>query len=66
MPLYDYQCLYCGDCDLRVAGVNDYMTICTQCGNIMLRLVEALFWPLLDVKSGPTQTGNELRSFSED
>ncbi len=66
MPLYDYQCLYCGNCELRVASVNDHMTICTQCGNVMLRLDEDLFWPLFDVKSGPTQTDKEFRSFYED
>lgn len=66
MPLYDYQCLYCGNCDLRLAGVNDHMTICTQCGNIMLRLVEDIFWPLFDVKSGPTQTDQEFPFFYEE
>ena len=66
MPLYDYQCLYCGISDLRLVGVNDHMTICIQCGNLMLRLVEDIFWPLFDLKSGPTQTDQEFRSFNED
>ncbi len=66
MPLYDYQCLYCGNGDLRVAGLNDHMTICYQCGNLMLRLAEDFFWPLFEVKSGPSQTDQEFRTLDED
>lgn len=66
MPLYNYQCLYCENCELRVAGVHDHMTICTRCGNLMLRLVEDLFWPLFDIKSGSTETDKEFRSFYDD
>ena len=50
MPIYNYQCLYCENCELRVAGVNDHMTICTRCGNLMLRLAEDLFLATLRYK----------------
>jgi hypothetical protein len=44
MPAYNYQCLYCGNCDLIIAGLSDLMTLCSQCGNLMLRLDDEIFW----------------------
>jgi hypothetical protein len=66
MPIYHYQCLYCENGELRVAGVNDHMTICTICGNLMLRSAEDLFWPLFDIKSGSTETEQEFHSLYDD
>jgi len=48
MPAYHYQCLYCGNCDLSLAGLNDHMTICSQCGSLMLRLDDDVFWQGFD------------------
>ncbi len=48
MPLYNYQCLYCGNCDLRLSGLDDHMTLCSQCGNLMLRLEDDFFWQCFD------------------
>jgi hypothetical protein len=44
MPIYNYKCLYCGNCDLSLAGLDDHMTLCSQCGNLMLRLDDDFFW----------------------
>ena len=48
MPVYNYQCLYCGNCDLSVAGLNDHMTLCSKCGSLMLRLDDDFFWQSFD------------------
>jgi hypothetical protein len=48
MPKYNYQCLYCGNCDLSLAGLNDHMALCSQCGNLMLRLDDNFFWQFFD------------------
>jgi hypothetical protein len=48
MPVYNYQCLYCGNCDLSLAGLNDHMTLCSQCGSLMLRLDDDFFWQYFD------------------
>lgn len=48
MPIYKYQCLYCGNCDLNLAGLNDHMNLCSQCGNLMLRLDDDFFWQSFD------------------
>jgi hypothetical protein len=48
MPIYTYQCLYCGNCDLILAGLNDHMTLCSQCGNLMIRLDDDSFWECFD------------------
>jgi hypothetical protein len=48
MPAYDYQCLYCGNCSLSLAGLNDHMTLCSLCGNLMLRSDDDLFWQYFD------------------
>jgi hypothetical protein len=48
MPKYFYQCLYCGNYDLSLAGLNDHMALCSQCGNLMLRLDDDFFWQCFD------------------
>ena len=48
MPAYNYQCLYCGNCDLNLAGLNDHMTLCSQCGSLMLRSDDDFFWQCFD------------------
>ena len=50
MPVYNYQCLYCGNCDLSLAGFNDHMALCSQCGNLMLRLDDDFFWQFFEKK----------------
>jgi len=40
MPIYEYQCVDCGRRDQRVAGLDDHMALCPQCGGLMLRLDE--------------------------
>jgi hypothetical protein len=48
MPIFNYQCLYCGNCDLSLSGLNDHMTLCSQCGNLMLRSDDDFFWQYFD------------------
>ena len=48
MPIYNFLCLYCDNCDSRLAGRNDHMTICSRCGNLMLRLDDDFFWESFD------------------
>ena len=48
MPIYEYQCVDCGDRDQRVAGLDDRTALCTQCGGLMLRLNEDLFRPYFE------------------
>ena len=43
MPVYEYQCLDCGEVDQRVGGLDDQTAICVQCGSLMLRLDEDVF-----------------------
>jgi putative FmdB family regulatory protein len=38
MPIYDYQCVDCGEQDKRVAGADDHTALCVACGGLMLRL----------------------------
>ncbi len=48
MPLYVYQCLYCGNGESQLASCDDHMTLCAKCGNLMLRLDESLFWQFFE------------------
>ncbi len=48
MPVYEYQCVDCGDLDQRVGGLDDQTAICTQCGSLMLRLDEDVFQAYFD------------------
>jgi hypothetical protein len=43
MSIYIYHYLYCGNCDLSLAGPNDLMALCSQCESLMLRL-DKDFW----------------------
>lgn len=45
MPVYEYQCVDCGEIDQRVGGLDDQTAICAFCGSLMLRLDEDLFQP---------------------
>ena len=49
MPVYEYQCVDCGNRDERLAGLDDYTAICVQCGGLMLRLDEDAFTPYFAV-----------------
>jgi putative FmdB family regulatory protein len=48
MPVYEYQCVDCGELDLRVAALDDQTAICTGCGSLMLRLDEDVFRPYFE------------------
>lgn len=48
MPIYDYQCIGCGERDQRLAGCDDHIAICAQCGSLML-CDEDVFWPYFEV-----------------
>ena len=41
MPLYLYKCSYCGKQEPRVAGVDDRYATCTECHNVMSRIIDA-------------------------
>jgi putative FmdB family regulatory protein len=45
MPLYEYQCVDCSAREQMVAGLDDHVTLCLQCGGLMLRLEGDLFTP---------------------
>ena len=40
MPLYQYQCRACEIQEERIAGIDDRALICTECGDVMDRLVD--------------------------
>ena len=42
MPIYEYQCLDCEGRDQRVAGLDDHLVLCPQCGGLMMRLDKVL------------------------
>ena len=48
MPIYEYQCVDCTGRDQRVAGLDDHIALCTQCGGLMLRLDEDVFLPYFE------------------
>ncbi len=48
MPAYNYQCLYCNNCDLCLANLDDDMTLCSKCGNLMVRSDNDSFWDFFD------------------
>ncbi len=43
MTLYQFQCVECLWQDQQVAGCDDYTSLCTRCGGLMLRLYEAIY-----------------------
>jgi hypothetical protein len=60
MPIYGYQCLDCGGHDQRVAGLDDHTAICIDCGGLMLRLDEEIFWPYFEEFSTQPSTPDPL------
>ncbi len=38
MPLYVYECRGCGLLEERLAGLDDVVVVCTECGEAMDRL----------------------------
>jgi putative FmdB family regulatory protein len=48
MPVYEYQCVDCGEVDQRVGGLDDHAAICALCGSLMLRLNEDVFLPYFE------------------
>ena len=57
MPLYEYQCVNCGNRDQRVAGLDDHTALCIACGGLMLRLDEDIFQPYFEEQE--TEADNE-------
>jgi putative FmdB family regulatory protein len=53
MPIYDYLCADCGGRDQRVAGLDDHMALCVQCGGLMFRLDEDVFQPYFEERLEP-------------
>jgi hypothetical protein len=47
MPPYEFQCVDCGNRDERLAGAEDHMVICAECGGLMLRLEDNVSPPIL-------------------
>ena len=47
MPIYDYKCVGCGGREQRLAGWDDHLAICAQCGSLML-CDEEVFWPYFE------------------
>jgi len=43
MPAYNYRCVACGAADLRIAGLDDHVAVCVDCGGMMLRTDDDLF-----------------------
>jgi putative FmdB family regulatory protein len=48
MPIYKYQCVDCGTTDKRIAGLDDHVALCVECGGLMLRLDEDVFLNVFD------------------
>jgi putative FmdB family regulatory protein len=48
MPMYEYQCVDCSQREVRVAGLDDHVALCVECGGLMLRLDEDLFQAYFD------------------
>lgn len=48
MPIYDYQCVDCGDREQRIAALDDHTALCARCGGLMLRLDEDVFGPYFE------------------
>ena len=48
MPIFNYQCLYCDNRDLILASINDNMILCSQCGDLMIRLDNDFIWEFFD------------------
>jgi putative FmdB family regulatory protein len=53
MPLYEYQCVDCGQCDQRVAGLDDHFALCVACGGLMARLDDPWTVDLCDKEVQP-------------
>lgn len=45
MPIYNYLCVDCGAEDRRVAGLDDRVANCVECGGVMFRTDPDLFEP---------------------
>jgi putative FmdB family regulatory protein len=48
MPIYRYHCLDCGSWDQRVAGLDDDMAVCTNCGGLVLRVADHVMGPYFE------------------
>jgi putative FmdB family regulatory protein len=62
MPIYEYRCVDCIDRDQRVAGLDDHLALCTQCGGLMLRLDEDVFQPYFEAVSLQALPGTEINT----
>jgi len=64
MPLYEYLCADCGESDKRIAGVDDHMALCIECGGVMLRLDEDIWAPLWAEQEARAVQEVETRNYS--
>lgn len=48
MHIYCYRCLDCGSWDQKVAGLDDDLAICTNCGGLMLRMADNIMGPYFE------------------
>jgi len=53
VPAYYYQCTHCQVTEGRIAGVDDHLAICAECGHLMLRLDYDLFSPYFEASASP-------------
>jgi hypothetical protein len=53
VPAYYYQCTHCQVAEGRIAGVDDHLAICSECGHLMLRLDYDLFSPYFEAWASP-------------
>ena len=58
MPLYNYRCVDCGADDCRIAGLDDHVAVCVDCGGMMLRTDDDLFAPYFERLSGGHHSTN--------
>ncbi len=55
MAIYEYQCVDCGEHDLRAVLSDDYTAPCVRCGGLMLFTCEDAFEPYLEeIAIGPS------------
>ncbi|RJR33569.1 MAG: hypothetical protein C4567_16685 [Deltaproteobacteria bacterium] len=64
MPLYEYQCLDCGNRDERLAGLDDHTAVCLLCRGLMLRQDEDLFGRYFEGRGSKARSGAAALSLS--
>jgi len=62
MPIYNYQCVGCGERDQRIAALDDHSAICVACAGLMLRLDVDVFQPYFEAAD---EAGGDARPTRE-